>query len=104
MPYTPMELIARTHSSPISGSQTCRLTVRSPTSKVPPKGMTANVSIATMALSGADEYTTGRRCGAMSSLKKSLAPSATVCRIPNGPSRLGPIRDCILRPAAARPR
>ncbi len=39
--------MARTHSSPTLGSQTCSVTVRPATEKVPPKGTTANISIAT---------------------------------------------------------
>src|SRR5438445_744996 len=33
--------------------------------------------------------------GTMSSLKKSLIPSAIGCRIPYGPTSIGPMRSCI---------
>jgi hypothetical protein len=33
--------------------------------------------------------------GLICSLKNSLSPSATVCRIPHGPARFGPIRLCM---------
>ena len=34
--------------------------------------------------------------GVIDSLKNSLRPSATVCKRPQGPARLGPTRFCIL--------
>ena len=39
--------------------------------------------------------TRSARSGTKSSLKNSLIPSASVCMIPNGPARFGPIRLCM---------
>ena len=64
---------------------------------VPPIGTIANARNAgTIERYGARRYT-GRSAvvGEDCSLKKSLMPSASVWRMPNGPALCGPIRFCM---------
>ena len=69
----------------------------------PPTGTMQNVSSAGMSTRNGASLKTNRFAfvGTRSSLKKSLMPSASVWRIPNGPQRCGPIRLC-MSPIALR--
>ena len=50
----------------------------------------------TKARYGASRNTKGSaRSGLMRSLKNALMPSASVCRMPNGPALFGPMRFCM---------
>src|SRR5512143_20961 len=62
-----------------------------------PNGMTANAEMPTMAaMAGARKKTgTSAPAGVRSSLKISFRMSASGCRRPNVPTRLGPSRDCM---------
>jgi hypothetical protein len=60
-------------------------------------GMTMKISIAgAIAAMGAIKYNPSSALrGVSDSLKNSFTPSASVCRMPNGPARLGPMRFCM---------
>ena len=68
-----------------------------PSRKSPPSGITDHTRNAgTNARNGASRNTNrSARSGRRSSLKNSLMPSASVCRIPNGPALFGPTRFCM---------
>ena len=68
-----------------------------PSLKSPPSGMTDHTRNAgTNARYGASLNTNRLALsGIRSSLKNSLVPSASVCRMPNGPALFGPMRFCI---------
>ena len=105
IPYTAIEEIARANNTPMCGSASCtrvstpnHVTMPSlPSRKSPPNGMIENARNAgTSAKNGARANTKrSERRGIKSSLKKSLMPSASVCKRPNGPALFGPIRFCI---------
>ena len=88
------------NNTPIGGLATCRYVVHSSllnSETLPPSGITAKVRNAGTALRyGAKRNTTlSARSGKRFSLKKSLVPSARVCRRPHGPARFGPMRFCM---------
>ena len=64
---------------------------------MPPQGTTAMArkAVTTARPGAATKSHLFAPSGISSSLKKSLMPSATGCRIPKGPVRLGPSRNCM---------
>ena len=105
MPYTAIDEKARTKRKPIGGSASwnsvlcpnIEMTPSFPFEKSPPTGITANTMKAgTNERNGASLKTArSARSGVRSSLKKTLMPSARLCRIPQGPARVGPRRFCM---------
>ena len=107
IPYTPRAVTAKMNSSPTSIAAICSCSVR-PCSHAGSKPQAGSVnggpygSTAT-ASSAVVTATTGAArkphllapSGITSSLKKSLMPSAIGWRIPSGPVRFGPSRNCM---------
>src|SRR3954469_19351533 len=103
MPYTPSEEQAKITRTPTGRSVSCSM-VRWPKIETSgPNGITEKARKAgTVETTGAIQYTgLSASVGMISSLKASFTPSASDCRVPHGPTRLGPIRFCI-RPTTLR--
>lgn len=92
-----MLTMANTYRMPISGSVPCRSKLTSPKVSVPPQGITTPVSRAViMAMAGPSTKSLRlAMAGMKSSFMIIFSPSATGCRRPKGPARLGPIRSCM---------
>ena len=89
--------MARTSKIPMGGSAICSSKVWPATVTTPPTGTTVNtMSAGTTERYGASLKTKLSACsGSRSSLKNSLMPSASDCRMPHGPARSGPMRLCM---------
>ncbi len=103
MPYTPSEEQARITSTPTGRSVSCSGVWWWKIDTSGPNGITEKARKAgTVESTGAIQYTgLSASVGMISSLNASLMPSASDCRVPHGPTRLGPIRFCI-RPTTLR--
>ena len=97
IPYTPIEVVARTKRSATFTSATWSAIVLPKRVTVSPHGITvAATSAVTTVMAGARMNTAlSAWAGTMSSFMKSLIPSAIDWRRPKGPTRSGPIRSCM---------
>src|SRR2546430_192208 len=96
IPYTPTDATDTMYSRPTLMSVMNRFTSRPNIRTVGPNGMTAyTINAGTIEMIGAAVNThRSARTGVMSSLIISFTASAIGCRIPYGPTRIGPRRDC----------
>jgi hypothetical protein len=96
-PYSPRPDIARSHNTPMGSSASWRYVLCPAMLTSPPIGTMLNARNA----GRIDRYGAIRNTGLSAlrgidcSLKNSLMPSATLCRMPNGPALYGPTRFCM---------
>src|SRR5699024_6755642 len=97
IPYTPTEVTARMYSTPTCRSVSCSGVWCPSTETSGPNGITANAMNAGItAITGASMKTgLSTPEGMNPSLSAIFTPSARLCSMPIGPTRLGPIRICI---------